>query len=109
MEPSPTLDPAVIRDAKSRLLRSVRLLSRGELEAVGEAGEVLGHIREGDFFGEMAVLFDRPRSVTVRATRPRELLVLGGGGFRRNMPDFPDADTEFRRLAAERQAARRES
>ena len=82
---------------------------RGELEAVGEAGEVLGRIREGEFFGEMAVLFDRPRSATVRATRPCDLLVLDGGDFRRIIHDFPEADAEFRRLAAERQAARREA
>ena len=82
---------------------------RGELEAVGEAGEVLGRIGEGEFFGEMAVLFDRPRSATVRATRPCDLLVLEGGDFRRIIQDFPEADAEFRRLAAERQAARREA
>jgi glucose-6-phosphate 1-dehydrogenase len=82
---------------------------RGELEAVGEAGEVLGRIGEGEFFGEMAVLFDRPRSATVRATRPCDLLVLEGSDFRRIIQDFPEADAEFRRLAAERQAARREA
>ena len=65
--------------------------------------------REGEFFGEMAVLFDRPRSATVRATRPCDLLVLDGGDFRRIIQDFPEADAEFRRLAAERQAARREA
>jgi CRP-like cAMP-binding protein len=45
----------------------------------------------------------------VRATRPCDLLVLEGGDFRRIIQDFPEADAEFRRLAAERQAARREA
>jgi len=35
--------------------------------------------------------------------------VLEGGDFRRIIQDFPEADAEFRRLAAERQAARREA
>jgi glucose-6-phosphate 1-dehydrogenase len=72
---------------------------RGELEAVGEDGLRLGRLGEGEFFGEMAVLFDQPRSATVRATAPCDLLVLDGDEFRRIVQDFPVVAAEFRRIA----------
>ena len=72
---------------------------RGELEAIGGDGSRLGVLREGEFFGEMAVLFDQPRAATVRATTPCDLLVLDGNEFRRIVNDFPAVAAEFRRIA----------
>ena len=72
---------------------------RGELEAIGGDGSRLGVLREGEFFGEMAVLFDQPRAATVRATTPCDLLVLDGNEFRRIVNDFPAVAEEFRRIA----------
>jgi glucose-6-phosphate 1-dehydrogenase len=72
---------------------------RGELEAIGGDGSRLGTLREGEFFGEMAVLFDQPRAATVRATTPCDLLVLDGDEFRRIVNDFPAVAAEFRRIA----------
>ena len=75
---------------------------RGELEAIGGDGSRLGVLREGEFFGEMAVLFDQPRAATVRAITPCDLLVLDGDEFRRIVNDFPAVAAEFRRIAEER-------
>jgi glucose-6-phosphate 1-dehydrogenase len=78
---------------------------RGELEAIDGEGARLGVLREGEFFGEMAVLFDQPRAATVRATTPCDLLVLDGDEFRRIVNDFPAVAAEFRRIAAGRRSA----
>ena len=55
-------------------------LRRAEAEVVkglGQEGErVLGHLTEGDFFGEMALLDGFPRSASVRAVSECECLVL---------------------------------
>ena len=72
---------------------------RGELEAIGGDGSRLGVLREGEFFGEMAVLFDQPRAATVRAITPCDLLILDGEEFRRIVNDFPAVAAEFRRIA----------
>ena len=75
---------------------------RGELEALGASGQRVGMLREGDCFGEMALLFDQPRSATVRALSPCDLLVLGSEDFRRIMQDFPAAEADIRRVATQR-------
>ena len=81
---------------------------RGELEAIGADGSRLGVLREGEFFGEMAVLFDQPRAATVRAITPCDLLVLDGDEFRRIVNDFPAVAAEFRRIAEGRRSGREE-
>ena len=77
---------------------------RGELEAIDGEGARLGVLREGEFFGEMAVLFDQPRAATVRAITPCDLLVLDGDEFRRIVNDFPAVAAEFRRIAEGRRS-----
>jgi len=78
------------------------VVCHGRLEAVAPDGRVLGTIGDGDCFGEMALLLDQPRSATVRATAPCDLLVLDGTDYGRILADFPAAEEEFRRLAAQR-------
>ncbi len=57
----------------------------GELEVTREeAGstETVSTVGPGDLFGEMAILFDKPRGTSARATKPTKLLVLDGATFR---------------------------
>ena len=57
----------------------------GELEVTREEGgstEVVASVGPGDLFGEMAILFDKPRGTSARATKPTKLLVLDGDTFR---------------------------
>jgi glucose-6-phosphate 1-dehydrogenase len=78
------------------------VVCHGCLEARGPDGTVLGTIGDGDCFGEMALLLDQPRSATVRALTPCDMLVLDGPDYGRILADFPAAEEEFRRLAAQR-------
>ncbi len=78
------------------------VICRGEAEAVGAAGERVGVLRSGECFGEMALLLDRPRSATVRAVTPCDLLVLDREDFRRILADHPQAEADLLAVAARR-------
>jgi CRP-like cAMP-binding protein len=49
----------------------------------------LGILGKGEYFGEEALLFDRPRSATVTAIEPTTLLYLEGNLFEEMLRDFP--------------------
>jgi glucose-6-phosphate 1-dehydrogenase len=88
--------------ARGELSSDLYVVCRGELEAIGGSGERLGVVKAGECFGEMALLDNRPRNATVRAVSPCDLLVLAAADFRRIVEDFPQAEAEFRRIAAQR-------
>ena len=75
----------------------------GELEVTREeAGstETVSTLGPGELFGEMAILFDRPRGTSARATKPTKLLVLDGATFRsvvaQSLGTTPDFDQIIR-------------
>jgi len=78
------------------------VVCRGELEATGADGDRFGAVTAGECFGEMALLLGKPRSATVRAVTPCDLLVLHEDDFRRIIADFPQAEADLRRIAASR-------
>ena len=57
----------------------------GELEVTREDGgssETVSTVGPGDLYGEMAILFDKPRGTSARATKPTKLVVIDGDTFR---------------------------
>jgi CRP-like cAMP-binding protein len=49
-----------------------------------------GHLGAGDFFGELALLDDSPRSATAEALEPTETLTLHREEFMRYIHDNPE-------------------
>ncbi|MFM8893058.1 MAG: cyclic nucleotide-binding domain-containing protein [Planctomycetia bacterium] len=82
----------------------ISFFSSGRLTVRDGSGKDLGGIGAGEFFGEMSPLYRQPRSATVRAEVPCDLLVLDGAAFRRILGDFPSFEAEMRRIAAGRHA-----
>jgi uncharacterized protein YhbP (UPF0306 family) len=75
----------------------------GELEVTREEGgstETVSTLGPGDLFGEMAILFDKPRGTSARATKPTKLLVLDGDTYRsvvaQSLGTTPDFDQIIR-------------
>jgi CRP-like cAMP-binding protein len=58
---------------------------------IGEDGRevILAMLREGDFFGEMSLIDDQPRSAHVIATEEADMLVLRRDDFRAAMDEAP--------------------
>jgi CRP-like cAMP-binding protein len=84
------------------------LIARGEAEVLDGAGRVVATLREGDCFGEMALLLSEPRTATVRAATTCDLLVLGKADFSRILRDheqFAHAVTDIVRERYDRTVA----
>jgi CRP-like cAMP-binding protein len=53
-------------------------------------GQTVNTLRSGDFFGEIALISEEPRTATVVATSPVRALVVTARSFRRLMDDSPE-------------------
>lgn len=81
------------------------LIASGEVEVVKRYGEddqvTLASLPAGQFFGDMAIFENRPRSATIVATKPGVLLVLSPERFRDVIMQEPAISFEiFRELSA---------
>jgi CRP-like cAMP-binding protein/Fe-S-cluster-containing hydrogenase component 2 len=72
---------------------------------VERAGQLLAHLDEGDFFGEMSLLAEKPHNADIRTVTPAEVLRLPAEEFMRLLREQPalceqlDAVVERRRMA----------
>ena len=67
------------------------IITRGQVEVIKD-GKCIAQLRDGDFFGEMALLGDQVRTATVRASIPTTLLRLR----RRDVIALADTDPELK-------------
>ena len=56
---------------------------------VSQDGKAIAELKEGDWFGEIALLTHRQRTATVTATSPVRVLVLTDRAFRRVVETMP--------------------
>ncbi len=61
----------------------------GALRSIGPRGDPGAVFRVGDFFGEMSLLDDQPRSATVMTTIASKLLMLERSAFKRHLLSSP--------------------
>ncbi len=76
------------------------LICRGEVDVLDAGGHVRATLREGDCFGEVALLLSEPRTATVRARTSCDLFVLEKSDFGRILrehPQFAEAITQIAR------------
>lgn len=81
--------------------REFFVLLEGEVEVVRD-GERLKTMSGGDFFGELALISEIPRTATVTATTPVRTLVVHSRDFRRLLRDDPDVAERILQAVAER-------
>jgi CRP-like cAMP-binding protein len=88
--------------------REFFLVISGEAE-VRRDGEVIAIRGGGSFFGEMALLLDRPRNASVVAKTDMTIEVIDRQDFRRLLEEYPDLHAPLLEATAERLAALDES
>jgi hypothetical protein len=80
----------------------------GEIEISREEGgatQAVSTLGPGELFGEMAVLFDRPRGASARTTKPSKLLVMDGPTFRDIVAQALGTTADFDQVIRERMGA----
>jgi glucose-6-phosphate 1-dehydrogenase len=82
-------DPGEMIVRKGDVGREMYVIVRGEVEALDEAGKVIGTLGDGAAFGELALLMNRPRNATVRAKTVCNLMALDRSAFTRILHDHP--------------------
>ena len=78
------------------------LISRGQVDVSDRDGRVIGTLRDGDFFGEIALLLSTPRTATVTAHTQCDLFTLSKSEFRRILRDHPQFAETMTAVARER-------
>ena len=83
--------------------REFFVLLEGEAD-VTKDGRRINQLSSGDFFGEIALVSDTPRTATVTATRPVRALVITDRSFRRLLRDQPEIQSKVLAALAARLA-----
>jgi CRP/FNR family cyclic AMP-dependent transcriptional regulator len=83
--------------------REFFVLVEGQAD-VKKNGRKIGTLKDGDFFGEIALVSNRPRTATVVATTPARVLVVTDRSFRRLMEESPSIQAKVLQALAERVA-----
>jgi len=87
---------------KGDMGREMYVIVRGEAEAVDEGGKVLKVYRDGEVFGEVALMMHAPRAATIRAKTGCDLLALDKTSFTRILRDHPQFADSVLRTAKDR-------
>jgi CRP/FNR family cyclic AMP-dependent transcriptional regulator len=83
--------------------REFFVLLEGEAD-VTKDGRAINQLSAGDFFGEIALVSDTPRTATVTATTPVRALVITDRSFRRLLRDQPEIQNKVLSALAARLA-----
>jgi CRP-like cAMP-binding protein len=83
--------------------REFFVLLEGEAD-VSKDGRSINKLGSGDFFGEIALISDSPRTATVTATSPVRALVITDRSFRRLLGESPEIQRKVLVALAERLA-----
>ena len=81
--------------------REFFVLLEGTADVI-QGGEQVNSLGSGDFFGEIALISDGPRTATVTATSPVRALVVTARSFQRLVEQMPEIERNVLAAAAER-------
>lgn len=78
-------------------------INKGTVEVISADGkQVYANLKDGDFFGEIALLLMQPRNATIRATDYCDLYSLDKESFDSVVHRYPDFEKHVKKMAQER-------
>lgn len=78
-------------------------IQKGQVEIITRSGDCVATLGPGSFFGEAALLNDRPRNATARSTDYGDLYVLEAVGFHKVLTRYPDFEKHVKEIANARE------
>jgi glucose-6-phosphate 1-dehydrogenase len=87
---------------KGDLGKEMYLICRGEVEVLDGSGKSVKTLKDGDFFGEIALLMSTPRTATIRTKTACDFFVLSRADFARILRDHPQFLDTMQAVAKER-------
>ncbi|MCB1168225.1 MAG: ion transporter [Leptospiraceae bacterium] len=85
--------------------KEMYMISKGSVEILDAGGETLATLSDGQFFGEVALLFHAPRNASVRAIDYCDIYTLDKGVFDEILNRYPDFAQRVRQMAEERRGS----
>ena len=82
--------------------REMFVIARGAVEVLDAEGRPIRQLHAGDFFGEVALVQDGPRTATVRALAASDLYVLDRDMYDRVAEAYPDVAAALAEAARQR-------
>lgn len=79
------------------------LIETGQV-VIERNGQTIASMGEGDFFGEMSLLTEKPHNATVRTVTPADVLMMAAADFHAMLGDTPDMEERLRAAAMQRRA-----
>lgn len=80
------------------------LIEAGQV-VVEQGGQVIAHLEEGDFFGEISLLTEKPHNADIRTLTPVEVLALPAQEFNRLLHQQPALAAQLHEVVEQRRAA----
>jgi glucose-6-phosphate 1-dehydrogenase len=77
-------------------------ICRGQVEVLDGGGKVLNTLNEGSYFGELSLLFAKPRTASIRAATSCDLFVLEKSDFQKALTGHPQLAASLHQIAKER-------
>jgi Cyclic nucleotide-binding domain len=75
---------------------------RGRLEVLNKEGAVVNTLKDGDFFGEIALFTDQPRTASIKTLTYCDLYILDKDVFEYLLERFPDIGAHIKQVALKR-------
>jgi voltage-gated potassium channel len=82
--------------------RRMYFVIRGRLEVLNKEGKIVNTLKDGDFFGEIALFTDQPRTASIRTLTYCDLYILDKDVFEYLLERFPDIGSHIRQVAQKR-------
>lgn len=92
-------EEAIVREGSTGTALYIVLKGRGRVE---RGGETIGQVGTGDFFGELALIEEHPRSATVVASEETDCLLFPAWEFTALLEEHPEIAVPIMRALIQR-------